>query len=87
MAINKYQVAEVVPHSGGMILIDEIIDYNDNSLLASVTITDSSLFVDGTNGVPGWVGMEYMSQAVAAWAGTQAKIHNEPIKMGFLLGT
>lgn len=87
MAINKYQVAEVVPQSGGMILIDDILDYNDNSLLASVTITDSSLFVDGTNGVPGWVGIEYMAQAVAAWAGIQAKARNESIKLGFLLGT
>ena len=46
MAITKYQVAEVIPHSGGMILIDEIVDYNDDSLVASVTITNSSLFGD-----------------------------------------
>ncbi len=87
MAINKYQVAEVLPHSGGMILIDEIIDYNDDSLLASVTITDSSLFADAASGVPVWIGIEYMAQAVAAWAGIQAKARNESIKQGFLLGT
>ncbi len=87
MTTNQYLVAEVVPQSGGMILIDEIIEYNDNSLLASVTITDSSLFVDPTCGVPGWVGIEYMAQTVAAWAGIQAKTRNESIKPGFLLGT
>lgn len=84
---KKYQVAEVIPHSGDMILIDEIVDYNDDSLLASVTITDTSLFVDETNGVPVWVGIEYMAQAVAAWAGIQAKERDEPVKIGFLLGT
>lgn len=84
---KKYQVAEVIPHSGDMILIDEIISYSEDSLVASVTITDSSLFGDKTNGVPTWVGIEYMAQTVAAWAGVQARISNEPIKLGFLLGT
>ena len=87
MTLKKYQVAEVIPHRGGMILIDEIVDYNDSSLVASVVITESSLFVDHTNGVPVWVGIEYMAQAIAAWAGTQAKASNESVKIGLLLGT
>jgi predicted hotdog family 3-hydroxylacyl-ACP dehydratase len=84
---TQIQVAEVVPHSGGMILIDDIVDYNEDSLVASVTITDSSLFGDGSKGVPVWVGIEYMAQAVAAWAGIQGKGRDKPVKMGLLLGT
>ncbi len=85
---TKYKVSELVPQRGDMILIDEIIEYDDKSLLACVTITNRSLFVDDNKGVPVWIGIEYMAQAVAAWVGIQAKKDNNPvIKKGLLVGT
>jgi predicted hotdog family 3-hydroxylacyl-ACP dehydratase len=38
-------------------------------------------------GVPGWVGIEYMAQAVAAHAGYQARLDGESPAIGYLLGT
>ena len=44
------------------------------------------LFVqDG--GVPAWVGVEYMAQAIAAWAGCHARGQGRTPPIGFLLGT
>lgn len=83
----SYAVAEVVPHAGRMILIDEIVDYSSSSLTASVTIRESSLFLTPDNAVPSWVGIEYMAQAIAAWAGIQARLKGEPVKTGYLLGS
>lgn len=84
---TSYAVAEVVPHSGRMILIDEILDYSSSSLTACVTIRQSSLFLTPDNAVPAWVGIEYMAQAIAAWAGVQARLRGEPVKAGYLLGS
>jgi predicted hotdog family 3-hydroxylacyl-ACP dehydratase len=41
----------------------------------------------GNSEVPGWVGIEYMAQAVAAHAGYQARLEGEPPAIGYLLGT
>ena len=81
----EFSVAELVPHSGKMSLLDNIIEYGDNWLCAEVYITVDSMFAD-ENGVPAWVGLEYMAQAVAAYAGLQERLKGGQPKLGFLLG-
>lgn len=81
-----FSVDELVPHSASMSLLDEIIGFDEESLQASLIIRDDSTFVE-KQGVPSWVGLEYMAQAIAAYAGAQAKNKGEPVKIGFLLGT
>jgi predicted hotdog family 3-hydroxylacyl-ACP dehydratase len=69
-----------------MILLDEVSGYDDNSLIAAVTITEASLFLC-PDGVPGYVGLEYMAQACGAYAGVHALESGEPVRIGLLLGT
>jgi predicted hotdog family 3-hydroxylacyl-ACP dehydratase len=79
-------IAELVPHGGRMRLLDRVLEGDADSLLAEVTLREDSLFfADG--GVGGWVGIEFMAQAVAAWAGWHARLRGETPKVGFLLGT
>lgn len=81
-----HAIADIVPHAGKMCLLDHAIDGDAESLNCEVTIKEDGLFfVNG--GVDGWVGIEYMAQAVAAWAGWQARLRGEMPKIGFLLGT
>lgn len=82
---KKFEVAELVPHSGSMSLLDEIVDYGDDWLHATVKITSSSMFLDD-KGVPSSVGIEYLAQAVAAYAGLQERKEGGKPKLGFLLG-
>lgn len=78
--------AELVPHAGRMCLLDEVLEADDDSLLAVAAIRDDNLFAaDGAAG--GWVGIEYMAQAVAAWAGWQARQAGRGPRIGFLLGS
>lgn len=81
-----YQVSEVVPHAGKMSLLTRIVNYGEDWLEAEVDITKDSLFVE-EKGVPAYVGIEYMAQAVAAFAGIQQRAQNQAPKLGFLLGT
>lgn len=83
---KQFPVSEVVPHSGLMSLLTRITDYGDDWLQAEVDITDDSLFLQ-EQGVPSYVGIEYMAQAVAAYAGIQEKFDDKEPKIGFLLGT
>ena len=81
-----YNILNVVPHSMPMSLLDDIEDYSDKGLVAKVTIREGSMFCE-SDGVPAWVGVEYMGQAVAAYAGVRARIANQPVKIGFLVST
>ena len=79
-------IRSLVPHAGPMVLLDRVISVDEDSLLAEVRIRSDSLFCSA-NGVDAWVGMEYMAQAIGAWAGYTAQLRGEPVKIGFLLGT
>ena len=76
----------LLPHSGPMVLLDRVGAASEESLCAEVRIRPDSLFCHG-GGVGAWVGLEYMAQAIGAYAGYSAKLRGEPIKIGFLLGT
>ena len=83
---SEYTVAELVPHSGKMSLLDNITAYGDDWLKAEVQITEQSMFVD-QKGVPAWLGLEYLAQAIGAFAGLQERRLGKKPKLGFLVGT
>jgi predicted hotdog family 3-hydroxylacyl-ACP dehydratase len=76
----------LLPHAAPMILLDRVLEVCAEELLAEVEIRPDSLFHSGT-GVGAWVGIEYMAQAIAAWAGYHARERGEEVKIGFLLGS
>lgn len=84
--ISEYQVADLVPHSGRMSLLTSITGHGEDWLSAQVVITQDSMFAD-SKGVPAWVGLEYLAQAIGAFAGLQERLNGESPKLGFLLGT
>ena len=83
----NYKLEEILPHSNGMILIDQVENFAEDSLNGKVKISRSSKFLNHKNQVPAWVGIEYMAQTIAAWAGIHAKLVGKPITLGFLLGS
>lgn len=79
-------VAAVVPHSGGMLLLDALLDVDDSQATARATVRATNLFADAA-GVPGWLGIEYMAQTIAAWSGMRNHHAGQPPAIGFLLGS
>jgi len=86
MNVSDIPVSELVPHDPPMVLLDRVLVFEESTLVAEVMIRTDSMFCDG-DGVPGWVGLEYMAQAIAAHAGLQARQRGEPPSIGYLLGT
>lgn len=85
----QYSPEQLLPHAAPMILLDEILEVDQTSLLAAVRVPKNGLFNDPVyNGnVPAWVGIEYMAQAVAAHAGYLSRCNGELPTIGFLLGS
>lgn len=82
----QYDILELVPHAPPMSLLDRLTLCDADNVVAEVSITDDTLFLE--NDVVGsWVGIEYMAQAIAAWAGYHAREAGNPVKIGFLLGS
>jgi 3-oxoacyl-[acyl-carrier-protein] synthase-1 len=77
---------ELLPHDHPMILIDKIECLRERGLTASVTVRPDALFVE-PQGIPAWVGIEYMGQAIAAHAGWCARREGRPVRIGLLVGT
>lgn len=84
--IDFANVAALIPHSGAMVLLDKVTGYDGASLTAELTVRNDGLFGD-EDSIPAWVGIEYMAQAVGAYAGIRSILAGEPIKLGYLLGT
>jgi len=82
----SYRVEELVPHRGAMSLLESIDEYGEEWLRASLTTSPASTFADA-HGVPGWVGIEYMAQAAAAFAGIERAQRGERPSIGFLIGS
>ena len=75
-----------VPHRGAMSLLDSVERRDELSIVARVRVPAEGLFV-GADGVPAWVGIEYMAQAVAAWSGARAQAGGGSPRIGYLLGS
>jgi len=86
--MNKYSVMQVIPHREKMVLIDSLDNYDVDSATCLVKITAENLFYDNTKqGVPSYIGCEYMAQSIAAFSGAHDLDNGKPVGIGFLLGS
>lgn len=75
-----------VPHRGTMSWLSRVLSADAERLVAEAEVTaDHLLLRDGA--LSPTAGVEYMAQAVAAWAGALHKAQGGTPKIGFLLGT
>jgi predicted hotdog family 3-hydroxylacyl-ACP dehydratase len=70
-----------------MVLLDRVLEWDDDSILAELTIGPATPFLDPCQGVPAHVGLEWMAQTCGLYAGLESKAKAEPVRLGFLLGT
>lgn len=86
--MTKYNVKDVLPHAEPMILLDELITFDDDSGVCRHTISpESLLYSDKLNGVPSYVGIEYMAQSIAAYANANEIKEGRPVEIGFLVSS
>ena len=81
-----YAIEDVVPHRQDMCLLERIMHWDEDGIEAELVVPASGLFVEDGQ-VPAWIGIEYMAQAIAAWAGCRARAAGNRPQLGFLLGS
>lgn len=80
------QVAPLLPHSGDMVLLDRISDFGEDFLIAETEIRSDNILIKQGK-LATFAGIEIMAQGVAAWSGCLATLADEPVRLGYLLGT
>ena len=81
------QLKALMHHREPMILLDEVLYCEQGRARLAVTINlQSAFFNQELGGVPAWVGIEYMAQAITAWSGSRQVAQGLPVTVGFLLG-
>jgi len=85
--IERDELQTIIPHKGKMLLLDRVIDYDiEHSIRAEYNITKSCIFYDPVlDGVPAWVGFEFIAQTISALTGIRKREKGEKPTMGFIL--
>lgn len=71
-----------------MLLIDQIKRVEEKIIVTEAKICADNIFFDKRHqGVPSWVGLEYLAQSAAIWVGIDDERIGRDITLGFLLGS
>jgi predicted hotdog family 3-hydroxylacyl-ACP dehydratase len=84
---RTYTIAEVLPHAPPLLLLDELLAHGPEFTSCAVTIRPDTMFCDGVNGVPAWVGLEYMAQTLCTLGGIEEVSQGLKPSIGLLLGS
>lgn len=79
-------IADLLAHGPGFRLLDRMLGHDEESATCEVVIRRDSPFSDGATGVPAWVGIEYMAQAVGVLTSLRRLRQGRAVQIGFLLG-
>lgn len=82
-----YPIEALLPHARPMILLDRVLAFDPTFLEAALTVRRGMPFFEQGKGVGAHIALEWMAQACAAYVGLEAVLANEPVRVGFLLGT
>ncbi|MFN2644711.1 MAG: beta-hydroxyacyl-ACP dehydratase [Burkholderiales bacterium] len=79
-------VEEILPHRGGMLLIERVLGWDAEHAAVAATPRGDAWYAE-RGAMPSWIGIELMAQAIAAHVGLVARTRGEPPRRGVLLGT
>jgi len=80
-------IAELLPHRDSAVLLDAVLEDDADSIRARTRIAADHPYLVPGQGVPVWVGIELMAQAIAAHAGIAARREQRTPSKGMLLGS
>lgn len=84
---SAWSPAEVLPHRAPLLLLSRIVAWDSGSLVGEVDVREDCVLAEPGLGVPRWVAIEYMAQAVGALDGVRLRRAGQPVPPGYLLGT
>lgn len=82
-----YPIEALLPHAHPMILLDRVTGWSEGAIEAALTVRPGSPFFEPGRGIAAHIAIEWMAQACGAFVGLEALRLQQPVKVGFLLGT
>ncbi|GHB16157.1 ApeP family dehydratase [Salinicola rhizosphaerae] len=79
-------IEPLIPHARGMCLLTRLLAATDDTATTEALTRRDDLFAT-VDGIPAWVGIEWLAQSVAAWSGYRAEAQGESPATGLLLGS
>lgn len=86
MLNTRQEIEPYMPHSGGMLLLDRVIEHSSSQIVTELVVA-THLPCYANDRVPAYLGIEVMAQSIAAWAGLCRGDPTTRPPIGFLLGT
>lgn len=86
--IDHDQLIELLPHKGKMFLLSRVTqhDVHEHTITSEYDITSDCIFYEEeADGVPTWVGFEFMAQGISAITGITNKELGRRPRPGFIL--
>ena len=84
---SHWSPADVLPHRGPSLLLTRIVSWSSDRIVGEVDVPGDGPYSDAVRGVPRWLALEYMAQAVGALDGIHLKESGLDVPPGYLLGT
>lgn len=80
---GKELVEQLIPQKAPFVMVDKLIQFGENNIIAGLTVPVTNIFVEGGRFTePGIV--EHMAQSVALYTGYQYHLKNEPAPTGYI---
>lgn len=86
-ALPLYPIEALLPHARPMILLDGVVTRQADGLTTELLIRPGLPFYRHDRGIAAHVALEWMAQSCGAHIGALAADRQEPVRIGFLLGT
>lgn len=86
--IEKDMLIDLLPHKGKMFLLSRVTGHNakEHTIESEYDITEDCIFYEKkANGVPTWVGFEFMAQGISALTGITNREKGRRPRPGFIL--
>jgi predicted hotdog family 3-hydroxylacyl-ACP dehydratase len=80
-------IEQLIPHRGIMLWLEGVSAGDDSAIETHATVPAAAWYLDAQGGMPAWIGIELMAQAVAAHVGLRGWLAGTPPKPGVLLGS
>lgn len=80
-------IDSLLPHRGTMLLLNGVHELSEAHAVVASDASIQSWYATETGGMPAWIGIELMAQAVAVHVGWCKRLKGFPAKQGVLLGT
>jgi predicted hotdog family 3-hydroxylacyl-ACP dehydratase len=76
-----------LPHQPPMRLLEALLEFDDRHCIALARVDPSAWYAGPDGSAPGWIGLEWMAQAIAAHNGLRHQGQGGAPRIGYLAGT